>query len=124
MKFLTKHCSAHPDVEESLRPVAAGPRQAQWNKKQSSEIRSGVPNARSKVAVGKVRLFLPFLNCNEKAPKSGEERIRQQERGQNSETFHFIKVGRNFLLHSEMTLGGPTGKFLEGFTLAKKPSCC
>lgn len=82
------------------------------------------PQCQEHSQCGGILLFLPFLNYNIKVPKSGEERIRQQEKGENSGKVHCIKVERNFLHHSEVILWSPTGKFFEGFTLAKVRSCC
>lgn len=49
-------------------------------------------------------LFLLSLNGNKKYLNWERKRPRRQERGKNSRKVHFIKVGRNVLLHLEMIL--------------------
>lgn len=66
-------------------------------------VRSRVPRDQSSCC-GEILLFLPFLNCNKTVPKSGEERNQTGGEGQNSGKVHFIKVGRDFLLRSEVIL--------------------
>lgn len=64
--------------------------------KASSEVRSSL-------CEGKL-LFPPFLNGNKKYLNWERKSPRWQERGENSRKVHFIKVGRDILLHLEMIL--------------------